>query len=578
MEDFQYYPTPESLSRKVWAKFKNRKFTRVLDPSAGEGHLLAPLVEMYLYRWDKTVPIDCVEIDITRHPILQSKRFNVVGIDFMQFSGAALYSHIVLNPPFAEGVKHTLKAWDILFDGELVAILNAETIRNPFSAERRMLVNLIEQHGSVEYLQDEFLVPDAERKTPVEIALVHLEKVSNFEMDFLSGLEVDSMTSSGLAGGFKELNEIAVHEGMIDNSVRAFNAAVKAAREQVFATAKARYYSGLLGETMESLQSKDSNQSRQAAKANLETVRKEMQELYDNLKNRAWTGILRSTQVTSRLSSKAQQRLEAEFENVKKLDFSVQNIYGFILGLINKTSDINLEMCLDVFDSVTKYHSENRCYFMGWRSNDAHRRAAFRIKTTRFIIPGHADDGWRSSPDWDTTRFLADFDKVFAMLDGKREPEVSLQWAFAEHYARLKQGERISTSYFDVRYFPGRGTIHFFPTSQELMDRLNRLVGRHRQWLPPEGEKVPDAFWLQYDKAEKFSADLEKEIAQVNSGRSWWDHIDGNLDAMEDSKREKAVASLNECIGKVLRKHGIDPAALIENQEPQQAMLPLLAA
>lgn len=70
-----------------------------------------------------------------------------------------------MNPPFNQGCKHVLHAWDILFDGEIVAILNAETVKNPFSAERRLLAQLIEDHGSVEYIKDAFMDPDTQRKT-----------------------------------------------------------------------------------------------------------------------------------------------------------------------------------------------------------------------------------------------------------------------------------------------------------------------------------------------------------------------------------------------------------------------------
>ena len=38
-DNYQYYPTPEALSKMAWAKFKNRNFIRVLEPSAGDGHL-----------------------------------------------------------------------------------------------------------------------------------------------------------------------------------------------------------------------------------------------------------------------------------------------------------------------------------------------------------------------------------------------------------------------------------------------------------------------------------------------------------------------------------------------------------
>ncbi len=576
--DIQAYYTPESLSRKAWAKFKNKDVTRLLEPSAGEGGLVKPWLDQNAYHWGKSraALVDCIEIDISRHPILIAQGMNVVGVDFMSFGGASIYSHILLNPPFESGVKHVLKAWEILFDGELVAIIGAESIKNPFSGERRMLVNLIEQFGSVEFLQDEFMSPETKRKTPVEIALIHLQKSSNFEMNFLAGLEEDTMTASGLASGYKEFNEIAVHQGMIENSVTAFNAAVKAAREEVFAAARTRYYTSLLGETMEFLQSKDRNVSPDAVKTNLDQVRKDMQEKYDDLKNRAWTNVLRSTQVTSRLSSKAQKRLEADFEDVKKLEFSISNIHGFLLGLINCQATINVEMLCDTFDAISMYHHENRCYFKGWKSNSKHRTSAYKVKMSRFIIPRNGFNSW--GPDWDTLRFLADFDKIFAMLDGKKEPEVSLEYVFNAHYKELMQGKRIDASYFSVRAFRGTGTIHFFPRDKKLIDQLNRIVGRVRSWLPLEGEKVSDSFWLQYEKAEKFSAQLQTEIAKQNKTRSFWNHLEYDINSKDDDVRDRAVAALDEAIDTVLLKNGIDPATLIESDQKQQSLLLLAAA
>lgn len=573
--DMQAYYSPRSLAKKAWAKFKNKNVVRLLEPSTGEGHLLAPYLNNRSH-WEKSAPVDCVEIDITKHPLLRDKGLNVVGVDFMEFVGASIYSHIILNPPFVDGVKHVLKAWEILFDGEMVAIINAESLRNPFSAERKMLAGLIEAHGSVEFLQDEFMAEDTERKTPVKIALVHLEKDSGFEMNFLAGLEVDSMTASGLSAGFQEFNDIAIHQGMIENSVTAFNAAVKAAREEVFAAARTRYYTSLLGETMEFLQAHESNAGRGTDKTNLDLVRKQMQDHYDDLKNRAWTQVLRSTQITSRLSSGAQKKLEAEFEDLKKLEFTVSNIYGFILGLISKQSEINIDMACEVFDSITRYHSDNRVYYKGWKSNDKHRTAAYKVKLTRFVLPGHGNGGWRHGPSWDTSRFLADFDKVFAMLDGKKAAACSLESAFTEHYNALRQGERISTSYFDIRFYPGVGTIHFFPTDKKLIGRFNRLVGRHRQWLPQEGEVVSDAFWLQYDKAEKFSSEVQAEIVKQDRGRRFWNGIERGINSNEDVVRDEAIGALSTAIDAVLIKHGIDPAALLETG--QQAALPLLAA
>ncbi|MCQ8130037.1 hypothetical protein NP596_16385, partial [Methylomonas sp. WSC-6] len=69
IDNLQYYPTPEALSIKAWETFKNRQFVRVLEPSAGEGHLLQPRP---YNRWQQ-IPVDCIEIDISKHPILRSQ-------------------------------------------------------------------------------------------------------------------------------------------------------------------------------------------------------------------------------------------------------------------------------------------------------------------------------------------------------------------------------------------------------------------------------------------------------------------------------------------------------------------------
>lgn len=105
-----------------------------------------------------------------------------------------------------------------------------------------------------------------------------------------------------------------------------------------------------------------------------------------------------------------------------------------------------------------------------------------KIKTSRFIIPRIRS--YSTSLDWDAMQMIRDIDRVFAMLDGKAEPEVSLESVLDRNLQELKREARLSGSYFDVRFYPGVGTIHFFPSKEKnLVDRLNRLVGKHRQWI-----------------------------------------------------------------------------------------------
>jgi hypothetical protein len=575
--DMQFYPTPEDLAKRAWGKFKNKDYVKVLEPSAGEGHLAEACPRDYY--GGKSTKADCIELDVTKHPLLRDKGFDVIGVDFLSYDGpGAMYSHIIMNPPFAQGVQHVLKAWDILYDGEIVAILNAETIRNPFSKEREMLVRLIEQNGDVEYIEGAFAVEDAERKTEVEVALVYLCKKAPFYADLmgdiLDSLKIDQAEHT-LSEGFEQRNEVMIPASYIENSVINFNAAVEAMRQSAFATARAELYAARVGRSMEEMGS--DKESKHTGKG-LEAVQQQMHKDYLDLKNRAWTGIVRSTEVMSKLSSAAQRRLESEFEQIKRLEFTVSNVYGLLIGLLEKRGEIQMQMMLDIFDEITRYHTDNAYFYKGWKSNDKHRTCGIRIKTTRFVLPRHTTDSWSRGMSWDSMRLLADFDKVFAMLDSKLEPEVSLCSVFTNSFNELRAGQRISSSYFDCRYYRGIGTIHFFPRDKKLIDRLNRLVGQQRKWLPPEGEKVSDQFWLQYDKADSFDKEIRAEVKK-STRYSWDDPLHGLF--INDDRGELAQQRLGQAIDNVLTSHGIDPVAMLEaSAEPNKEtpQLPLLAA
>jgi hypothetical protein len=463
-----------------------------------------------------------------------------------------------------------LKAWEILFDGEIVAILNAETVRNPFSKERQLLLRLIEQHGEVEFLQEMFAGEDAERKTPVDVALVWLKKTSTFEQDILGSilddLRQDRREADDLAGEFHLPHELALPNAFIDNAVLMFNAAVEAARQAVVGEARASRYRTMLGKTLGELSgggisSEDDSSS--------DAVKRTLFKRYHDLKNRAWASILRSTQVTSRLSSAAQKRLESDFETVKSLEFTVPNIYGFLQGIIDQQDEIQLSLVCDVFDLITRYYSDNAVFYMGWKSNDKHRTLGMRIKTTRFILPGHGSSSYQNGLNWESERLLADFDKVFALLDGKTEAEVSLVSVFRQHFHALRVGKRIGGSYFDVRYYPGVGTIHFFPKSKTLIDRMNRWVGRQRRWLPPVESQAGQGFWQQFEQAEAFDRAFHTEVNKQCPRSSRHVHFDPfwAIKHGGESEREKGHRLLTQAMSTVLASRGIDPDAVLENEQ-----------
>lgn len=579
--DLQFYPTPKKLAQRAWSKFKNRTFVRVIEPSAGDGALVAGFNDDDRYYHGRRPEIDCCEIDLTKHAALREQNFNVVGLDFMQMSDAAQYTHCIMNPPFREGVQHVLKAWSLMWDGEIVAIINAETVHNQFSKERQMLGSLIEQYGEVEFIEDAFAGSDARRKTPVEIALVYLRKEADYKLDIvgnlLEELRRDGAGGESLAAGYQEQQAVALPASAIENAVIAFNAAVQSMREEVFAGAKAEYYASLLGDTM----AVRNGGTEESSKDNsIKGVQDALAKKYRKLKDRAWSGILRGSNVTSRLSSAAQKRVESEFEEISKLAFNASNIYGFLCGVAESQGAIQIQMALDIFDLFSKYHSDNTVFFKSWKSNDRHRTCGMRLKTTRVVLPGHKTESYHSSLPYESRQMLRDFDKVFALLDSRIEPEYGLERACNDHFGELRRGGRIKSSYFDIRHYPGTGTLHFFPTNKALVDRLNRLVGRARQWLPPEGEKVSEDYWLQFDQAERFDKEIRAEVAKGNVNRHWWYSPIEKMFHGSDSEKAEACEKVDQAITAVLERHGINVdfqiGATAAQQEQRQ--IPLLEA
>lgn len=600
-DEFQFYPTPFDLAEKAWSMFKDKNFSRVLEPSAGNGDLLLPTIHNYGNRFQNNklhLKVDVLEIDATKHPLLTSRGAKVVGFDFMDFTAVSRYSHVIMNPPFAYGAQHLLHAWQHLYDGEIVCILNAETLKNAFSKERQLLLRIIQEHGRVEFVGAAFA--EAERTTEVEVALVHLVKkaeASNLVGDLLSTLRTDeAKPEDDLDFGFRQ--QLALPKGLVEDAVLRFDCAVHAAREAAQAQAKAEYYAAALGRSFSEMTSKELDEKKMKADGvegrrndvERERAPKAARELYaaayEDLKDRAWISILRSTEVLAKLSSKAQKRMETEFETIKGLEFTTRNVYGFLQGLCESATAIQMDMVLDVFDEIVRYHEDNTVFYMGWKSNGHHRTAGMRLKASRFILPGYSTQPWQKGLDFEGRRQLADFDKVFAMLDGKREEHTVGLVALFENkdcFERLRSGSRETSDYFEVRYYPKRGTIHFYPRSQELMDRLNRLVGQRRQWLPPEHGQANADFHTQYEKAEKFDSELRQEfqkaVAQGSRYAGWsLGQVVRVSTGQERFPEEGILNAMDTALDAVMDNHGLKPQAVLGNDaQPSPLQLEMAA-
>lgn len=117
-DGLDFFPTPESVADEMVAAADIQPGMRVLEPSAGMGHIAERV------RAVDAEP-DVVEFSNDRRELLEAKGFNVVGRDFMEVKEGG-YDRILMNPPFSDGrdIQHVRHAYDLLKPGgRLVAIM-----------------------------------------------------------------------------------------------------------------------------------------------------------------------------------------------------------------------------------------------------------------------------------------------------------------------------------------------------------------------------------------------------------------------------------------------------------------------
>ena len=121
-KDLQFYHTPSDAAARLLDAVCFGKDMQVLEPSAGEGHLVAKLLE-------KGCKVTAIEIHTDRVAKLrryESQTCAIVQGNFLNQPAAPRFDAVVMNPPFygTHWMDHVRHAYDFLSDvGQLVAIL-----------------------------------------------------------------------------------------------------------------------------------------------------------------------------------------------------------------------------------------------------------------------------------------------------------------------------------------------------------------------------------------------------------------------------------------------------------------------
>ncbi|MDX2138352.1 MAG: DUF4942 domain-containing protein [Chloroflexota bacterium] len=465
-----FYPTPPSIVIDMVGQYMRKsRYLRILEPSAGKGDILDTLKDVY--RTDNA-NLYAIEMDADLRATLKGKGYRVIDSDFLAFSEPMHFDLIVMNPPFSAGAAHLLKAWDIVAPGgDVVCLLNAETLRNSYTAERRLLASIIAEHGEVKFIGDAFR--QAERKTGVEVALVRLHKPDRKTSNPFAGMP--AQTDAPEAEAQFASSPLATAD-MVTALVAQYERARDILRQMDSLYSEYRFYAEIANAKPGDFDHGDALYSPPHLNDQLTA-----------LKARFWSFIFARTKIGKLTTSDFQRKFEALRQEQAHMAFTVPNIMSVLdLFLMNRRV-ILLECIENVFDEATRFHEKNAVHTEGWKTNKS-----WRLNKT-IIMPYVVEfSKWGTwSLDWRRRDFYRDMDKVCCYLSGKRVEEVApLVDTIQDHLRNLEpladHTLPFESEFFIIRVYK-KGTMHMTFKDLDLLARFNRTAAERKGWSLGDG-------------------------------------------------------------------------------------------
>lgn len=406
------------------------------------------------------------------------KGIHIVHDDFLTYSPFKQYDLIIMNPPFSNGDKHLLKALKIQKDGgDIVCLLNAETIRNPYTETRKHLRRLLNEYGAeIEYIEDAFTT--AERRTGVEVALIKVSIPHTIE-------ESDIYNRMREAERMEDFDPVCTELEVTDYikaAVSRFRVEVKAGLELI------RQYRALVPYMMTSFDPNDKYSKPILRLTDSNERGYDSVSVNDYLKivrSKYWEALLSNPKFVGKLTAKLQEEYRKRVERLADYDFTEYNIATLSTEMNAQIKRGIEEEIIVMYDRLTEEHTfhpeiqKNRHYFDGWKTNKAYKI------DKKVIIPTYGVWGdWDGRPRvYNAVGVLSDLEKVLNYLDGGMTEEVNLSDTVERHF-NAGITKNIPCKYFTATFYK-KGTVHLTFTCPELIERYNIYAAQNKNWLPP---------------------------------------------------------------------------------------------
>lgn len=505
MKNKDYYPTPNELAVEMLKLVDFTQVSTVLEPSAGKGNLVEALINK-----SNSIEIDCIEKDETLRATLKGKGFRVIGNDFLKFKTFKRYDLIFTNVPFSEGSRHLLKILEMQEDGgQIVCLINAETLKNPYSNERKVLSQkLTKYQADITFLKDQFL--STERETSVEVAMVYVnipvkEKESYFfkealreteffiENDMLN--ETFEVADADLFKSIVKQYEIEVQAGV--NIIKEFYAMKKHILKN---PAKEESYENI---TILNLIVGDDN-------SRCETKNKKINQYIREVRRKYWTALFNNPTFKDVMTSNIKYDYFEKIDKLVNYDFSLDNIYTIKIEMLEQISK-SIEKCIiDLFDYLDE-KSTNIHYYNGWKTNQS-----WKINK-KVILPLNAfwscGQSLYYNPNYKIGDKISDILKVMSYLDGVVDNDIDREVNKILELAKANgETKKIRFKYFTVTFFK-KETCHVEFLNKNLLDKLNLFGSQKKGWLPPTYGKKSYKEMTQEEKEviDSFQGEIEYE-------------------------------------------------------------------
>lgn len=469
-----FYPTPTEVINTMMLG-ENIIGKTILEPSAGSGNIVKWL------KGNGAGEIIACEKDTTLRKLLQGE-CELIADDFLSVKAEDI-SHvdfIVMNPPFSEGARHIMHAFEIAPAGcTIIALCNSSNLEKYHYTTYQELQEVVALYGCEEKLGTVF--DNAERKTDVWVSLVKLYKEREGEDefdDYMFSNEDDALTAN-TSDGLITYNVVREIVNRYVSTVKLFDESLEMAKRINEAAEyfdykpdgkKKRYgYLPIKFETVD---------------ANGKTVHVSHLQYKKQLQKYYWRIIFDKLNMERYATTKLKEQINKFIQKQVNVPFTMRNIYQVINMVIQTTGQRMNTTLLEAFDLICSFSAGNSAAGEKWKTN------ANYMVNKKFIVPymTNHDTLWTNSYvklNYSSNgNKIEDVVKALCYITGTNYESITNLREFL-YENEVYWGKWFYWAFFRVKGFK-KGTMHFEFLDESVWMKFNQEVAKQRGWVLPK--------------------------------------------------------------------------------------------